>query len=59
MLVLSNFFLCHNVFKEPSAADASESVYMRERVKVTLVELGDEQPRSRSYYVKAQAVLDV
>ena len=32
MLVLSNFFFCHYVFKKPSAADASESVYMRERV---------------------------
>ena len=24
---------CHYVFKKPSAAEASESVYMRERVK--------------------------
>ena len=32
--VLCNFFFCHYVFKNPSAADASESVYMRERVKV-------------------------
>ena len=29
----SNFFFCHYVFKKPSAAEASESVYMRERVK--------------------------
>ena len=29
---LSNFFFCHYVFKKPSAAEASESVYMRERV---------------------------
>ena len=27
-----NFFLCHYVFKHPSTAEASESVYMRERV---------------------------
>ena len=33
MLVLSNFFFCHYVSKKPSAAEASESVYMRERVK--------------------------
>ena len=33
LLVLSNFFFCHSVFKKPSAAEASESVYMRERVK--------------------------
>ena len=33
LLVLSNFFFCHYVFKKPSAAEASESVYMRERVK--------------------------
>ena len=26
-----NFFFCHYVFKKPSAAEASESVYMRER----------------------------
>ena len=26
---------CHYVFKKPSAAEASESIYMRERVKVT------------------------
>ena len=32
LLVLSNFFFCHNVFKKLSAAEASESVYMRERV---------------------------
>ena len=31
--VLCNFFFCHYVFKTPSAAEASESVYMRERVK--------------------------
>ena len=29
---MSNFFFCHFVFKKPSAAEASESVYMRERV---------------------------
>ena len=29
---MSNFFFCHNVFKKLSAAEASESVYMRERV---------------------------
>ena len=33
LLVLSNFFFCHYVFKTPSAAEASESVCMRERVK--------------------------
>ena len=27
------FFFCHYVFKKPTAGDASESVYMRERVK--------------------------
>ena len=37
LLVLSNFFFCHYVFKKPSAAEASESVYMRERVKIKLV----------------------
>ena len=30
--VLCNFFFCHYVFKKLSAAEASESVYMRERV---------------------------
>ena len=34
--VLSNFFFCHYVFKKSSAADASECVYMRERVKAFL-----------------------
>ena len=29
---MSYFFFCHYVFKKPSAAEASESVYMRERV---------------------------
>ena len=33
LLVLSNFFFCHYVFKKLSAAEASESVYTRERVK--------------------------
>ena len=32
LLVLSNFFFCHYVFKKLSAAEASESIYMRERV---------------------------
>ena len=30
---MCNFPFCHYVFKKPSAAEASESVYMRERVK--------------------------
>ena len=30
-MVLSNFFFRHYVFKKPSAAEASESVYIRER----------------------------
>ena len=29
---MCNFFFCHYVFKKPLAAEASESVYMRERV---------------------------
>ena len=33
LLVLSNFFFCHYVFKKLSAAEAAESVCMRERVK--------------------------
>ena len=33
LLVLSNFFFCRQVFKKPSAAEASESIYIRERVK--------------------------
>ena len=36
LLVLSNFFFCHYVFKQPSAAAESESIYMRERVKKML-----------------------
>ena len=35
MLVLSNFFFCHNVFKKLSAAEASESIFMRQRVNST------------------------
>ena len=34
---MSNFFLCHYVFQKSSAAEASESVYMRERVNKTIV----------------------
>ena len=37
LLVLSNFFFCYYVFKKPSAAEASESIYMRERVKDKLL----------------------
>ena len=33
LLVLSNFYFCHYVFKKQSAAEASESDYMRERDK--------------------------
>ena len=36
---MSNFFFCHYVFKKPSAAEASESVYMRERVNIMGKEL--------------------
>ena len=32
--VLSNFSFCHFVLKKLSAAEASESVYMREKVKL-------------------------
>ena len=31
---LSNIFFCHYVFEKLSAAEASESVYMRVRVKL-------------------------
>ena len=37
--VLCNFFFSHYVFKKLSAAEASESVYMRERVKKILISL--------------------
>ena len=43
MLVLSNFFFCHYVFKKSAAAEASESVYMRERVNTSMLTLSDEQ----------------
>ena len=33
LLGLSNFFFCHYVFKKLSDAEASQSAYMRERVK--------------------------
>ena len=32
--MLCNFFFCHYVFKKLPTAEASESVYMRERVKL-------------------------
>ena len=35
LLVLTNFFFCHYVFKKPSTAEASESVYMRTRLNKT------------------------
>ena len=38
LLILSNFFFCHYVFKEPSVADKPESVFMRERVKSLIIE---------------------
>ena len=38
---MCNFFFCHYVFKKPSAAEASESVYMRERVKSVARWLGN------------------
>ena len=33
---MSNFFFCPHVFKKRSATEASESVYMRERVKMSV-----------------------
>ena len=36
--VLSNFFFCHYVFKKLSAAEASESIYMREWVKEIVID---------------------
>ena len=35
-LILGNFFFCRHVFKKLSAEEASESVYIRERVKMIL-----------------------
>ena len=35
--VLSNFFFCHNVFKNLSAAEVSGSVYRMERVNIGFV----------------------
>ena len=32
---MRNFFFCRHVFKKLSAAESSESIYMRERVKQT------------------------
>ena len=32
-----NFFFCHYVFKKLSAAEASESVYVRERVNILIM----------------------
>ena len=45
---MSNFFFCHYVFKKPSAAEASESVYMRERVK------GAENPEGDHNFKKVE-----
>ena len=36
LLVLSNFFFCHYVFKKTSATEASKSVYMTVRVKTNI-----------------------
>ena len=36
-IVAKGVFFCHYVFKKPSAAEASESVYMRERVMYYLI----------------------
>ena len=36
LIVLSNFFFWHKFFKKPSAAEASESIYMRETVKTII-----------------------
>ena len=37
--VLSNNFVCHNVFKKLYAAEVSESVYMRERVNIKVTKI--------------------
>ena len=50
LLVLSNFFLCHYVFKKPSAAEASESVYMWERVKPYFGGTGTQHNWANSFY---------
>ena len=42
------FFSFVTVFKEPSAAEASDSVYMRERVKKTLEKNVNDFYRKRS-----------
>ena len=39
--VLCNFFFCHYVFKKLFAAEASENIYMRERVKQTTLKKKD------------------
>ena len=48
LLILSNFFFCHYVFKRPSAAKASESVFMRERVNLSCI----QQNCSRHKYLE-------
>ena len=40
-----NFFFCHYVFKKPSAAEVSESVHMRERIKPKSINIGKSKPQ--------------
>ena len=48
---MCNFFFCHYVFKKPSAAEASESVYMRERVKKRKIADDDQCPLGQKCFL--------
>ena len=39
LMIMNNFFFCHYVFKKLSAVEVSESVFMRERVKLNYITL--------------------
>ena len=46
----ANFFFCYYDFKKLSAAEASESVYMRERVKPVLTSTHDVDASSAEHF---------
>ena len=50
LLVLSNFYFCHYVFKNLSAAEASKSVYMRERVNAFVGKISMILWKSKNFF---------
>ena len=59
LLVLSNFYFCHYVFKKPSAAEVSESVYMGERVNMSFLAFSQKHATQHYFHSWLACILKI